>query len=166
MESWDVAVADQLTPALQVALVRLTGHSILETVQVAVNCWLPLFEAAAIELRGEGAVELPRPTFGASELGKDGPANDLEAAAHARQEPVELLVAEVDALRQETADARLSHAAEPGQIGLSGGRLDHHLAQQLTPTRHAQTIAVVAMATVAASLTQMPRARPISSPPS
>lgn len=136
MESWEVAAVDQLTPPLQVALVRLTCHPIPETVQVSVNCGLPLFEAAAAELSRECAVELPRSAFGAGELGDDGPADDLEAAAHAGQEPIELLVAEVDAFRQETADARLTHAAEPGQIGLGGARLDHHLAQQLTPTRH------------------------------
>jgi hypothetical protein len=42
MKPWEVAAVDQLTPPFQVALVRLTCHPIPETVQVPVNCGLPL----------------------------------------------------------------------------------------------------------------------------
>lgn len=99
MKPWEVAAVDQLAPPLQVPLVWLAGHAIAETIEVVVDSGLPLFKAAVVQLGGESAVEVPRPAFGAGELGNDGPANDLKTAAHARQEPVELLVAEVDSFR-------------------------------------------------------------------
>ena len=120
----------------------------LETVEVALDRRPPVLEALAVEERREPPVQLPGSAFRASQLGDDRASYDLEPEAHARQEPVELVVAEVDATREEAADARLADTAEPGQLGLRGARLEHHLAQHVTPTRHEQTIAVSAMEAV------------------
>jgi hypothetical protein len=65
----------------------------------------------------------------------------LEAVAHARQQPVKLLIAQVDLARQELADAGLAHTAEAGQLGLGGARFAHHLAEHLTASRHVNIIA-------------------------
>ena len=70
-------------------------------------------------------------------LGTTGAAYDFQLIAHAGQEALELVVAEVDPAGEEAADARLPHTAEPGQVRLRGARLEHHLAQHVATTRHA-----------------------------
>jgi hypothetical protein len=56
----------------------------------------------------------------------------LRLCAHAGQQPVELVVAQLDRAGQELADAGLADAAEAGQLGLGGARFAHHLAEQVT----------------------------------
>jgi hypothetical protein len=61
--------------------------------------------------------------------------------AHAGQQTVELIVAQVDLLGEELADAWLTHAAEARQFGLGGACLVHHRPQHLTPIAHTPVIA-------------------------
>ncbi|MDT5362559.1 MAG: hypothetical protein QOC69_4321 [Mycobacterium sp.] len=58
------------------------------------------------------------------------------ALAHAGQQAVELLVAQVDLLGEELADAWLAHPAKARQFGLGGACLVHHRPQHLTPIAH------------------------------
>jgi hypothetical protein len=91
--------------------------SVAQAVKVALDRRPPLLEALAVQERREPPVQLPRAAFRASQLGHDGTTYDLESKAHAGQQPVELIIADVDLAREEAADARLAHAAEPGQVG-------------------------------------------------
>ena len=90
-------------------------------------------------------MEAPRPAFRAVELRDDGPPDYLEAVAHAGQQPVELLVAQVGLARQELADAGLADPAEAGQVSLGGARLAHHLAEHVASSGHIRIIAVDAI---------------------
>jgi hypothetical protein len=78
------------------------------------------------------AVESPRPSFGAGQLGHDGTSDHLKSITHARQEPIELLIAQLDLSGKELADAGLMHTADTGQLGLSGACFEHHLTEQTT----------------------------------
>jgi hypothetical protein len=55
----------------------------------------------------ELSVQSPGASLGAGQLGDDGPPDNFELISHAGQQPVELLVAQVDLAGQEQADARL-----------------------------------------------------------
>jgi hypothetical protein len=61
---------------------------------------------------GESAVEPPGLTLGAGQLGDHWPPGHFEAVAHAGQQPVELVIAQLDRARPELADTRLADAAE------------------------------------------------------
>ena len=50
-------------------------------------------------------MQVPRAPFGAGELGHHRPAYDFQPVAHARQEALGLVVAEVDPTGEEAADA-------------------------------------------------------------
>lgn len=116
VQAGEFAAVDQLLPAVEIPLVRLTRDPIAEAIQVSLDRRPPLLEAQVIQEGREPPVQLPRAAFGASQLGDDGASYDLEAEAHARQETVELVVADVDLAGEEAADARLTHTAESGQI--------------------------------------------------
>ncbi len=68
------------------------------------------------QVSGQLAVQAPRAPFGTCQVGSDWLAGDFESVAHARQQSVELLVAEVDLVGEELADARLVYATEPRQL--------------------------------------------------
>src|SRR6202046_3257758 len=61
----------------------------------------------------------------ASHDGSQAPAQPIP---HARQQPVELLVAQLDLPREELTDARLPHPTETRQLRLAGTRVEHDLA--------------------------------------
>jgi hypothetical protein len=82
-------------------------------------------------------------------------AGDLESVAHTRQQPVELLVAQLNLVGEELADARLAYAAEARQFGLGGAGLAHHRPQYLTPVAHIATIAVGAIGSFEAKSTTL-----------
>src|SRR5437588_7899937 len=86
-------------------------------------------------------VQPPRTPLGTGEIGNDRPPDHLEPIAHARQQPIELLITQVDLAGEELADARLANPAEARQLRLGGAGLEHHLPQQVTSVRHALTIA-------------------------
>ena len=77
-------------------------------------------------------MESPRPSFGAGQLGHDGTSDHLKSITHARQEPIELLIAQLDLPGKELADAGLMHTADTGQLGLGGACFEHHLTEQTT----------------------------------
>jgi hypothetical protein len=52
------------------------------------------------------------PSFGAGQLGYDGTSDHLKSITHARQEPIELLIAQLDLSGKELADAGLMHPAD------------------------------------------------------
>jgi hypothetical protein len=56
-----------------------------------------------------------------------------------------LLIAQLDLSGKELADAGLMHTADTGQLGLSGARFEHHLAEQITSAGHDLTIALSAI---------------------
>src|SRR5699024_11537066 len=85
-------------------------------------------------------VQTPRSSFGAGQLGYDGASDDLQAVAHAGQQPVKLLVAQLDLPGEELADAGLMHTADTRQFGLGGARLEHHLMKHVSTTGHAKSI--------------------------
>jgi hypothetical protein len=105
----------------------------------------PLLQAFRGQANGEPAVEPPGPPLGAGELGDRGSSDHFEAVAHAGQQPVELVVAQLDLAGQELADTGLANAAEARQCGLGGARFAHHLAEQVTASRHAIIIASYAI---------------------
>jgi hypothetical protein len=90
-------------------------------------------------------VQSPRPSFRAGQLGHDGASDHLKSITHARQEPIELLIAQLDLSGKELTDAGLMHTADTGQLRLSGARFQHHLTEQTTTAGDTQTIACPAM---------------------
>src|SRR5207253_3797445 len=96
---------------------------------------------------------LPRTPLGTGEIGNDRPPDHLEPIAHARQQPIELLITQVDLAGEELADARLANPAEARQLRLGGAGLEHHLPQQVTSVRHALTIAKNTMGSFASRQT-------------
>jgi hypothetical protein len=67
-----------------------------EPLEVALDDGTPLLQAGRSEADGEPAVEPPGPPLGAGELRDHGPPGHFEAVAHAGQQPVELVVTQVD----------------------------------------------------------------------
>ena len=81
-------------------------------------------------------VHAPGALLGTREVCVYGLAIDFESVAHARQQPVELLVAQINLAREELTDARLAYATEARQIGLGGAGFAHHRPQYLAPIAH------------------------------
>ena len=94
----------------------LTLHGASETLQVALNCGTPLLEARPCQVSRQLTVQPPRAPLGAAEFGPHWSPDDFEPVPHARQQPVELLVTQVDLSGEELADARLPHTAEARQF--------------------------------------------------
>ena len=94
-------------------------------------------------------MEPPGPALGAAELRDHRPSGHFEAVANAAQQPVELVVAQLDLAGQELADAGLPDAAEAGQLGLGGARFAYHPAGQVATSRHIAVIASNAIDLVA-----------------
>jgi hypothetical protein len=124
---------------------RLAADAATQSFQVALDGREPLLQACPRQIRREPAVESPRPLFGAVQVGHDATSDNLKSKTHARQKPIELLVAQLDLPGYELADAGLVHPADTGQLGLGGARFEHHLAEQATSTRHDSTIAFYAI---------------------
>ena len=101
---------------------RLACHATAEPPEVALDDGPPLLQAGRGEADGESAVEPPGPPLGTGEPGNHWPPGHLEAVSHAAQQPVELVVAQLDCAGQELADAGLADTAEAGQLGLGGAR--------------------------------------------
>ena len=95
---------------------RLTSHGASETLQVALNCRTPPVKARPRQVRRQLTVKPPRTPLRAGEVGPHLSPDDFEPIPHARQQPVELLVTQVDLSGEELADARLPHPAEPRQL--------------------------------------------------
>ena len=112
MEPRCVAAIQQGLPAIKVAEVWLSSHGASEPLQVALNRRTPLLKAQPRQVRRQLAVQPPRTPLGASEVGAHRSPEDFEPIPHARQQPVELLVAWADLPGEELADARLPHPAE------------------------------------------------------
>ena len=113
VEPGQVTPFNELPPAIEVPFVGVAGNAFPEPLQVVFDGWPPLIEALAVEPRREATVKLPRPALGSGQLRHDWAPHDFQAETHARQQSVELLVAEVDLAGEELADARLTHPAEP-----------------------------------------------------
>ena len=115
---------------------RLPRHAEFDAIEVAHHRGPPVLEALAREQRRQMPMQLPGPSLRTSQLRDDRSANDLELEAHAREQPIELVVTEINLSGEETTDARLTHAAGSRQTGLRGARIEHHLAQHVAPTDH------------------------------
>ena len=150
MQGGHVAASDERLPPVEVAAVRLARHAAAEPLEVALDDGAPLLQGGRGEADGESAVEPPGSPLGAGELRDHGPPGHFEAVAHAGQQPVELVIAQLDLAGQELADAGLANAAKARQRGLGGARFAHHLAEQVTTSRHITGIASDAIRLVAA----------------
>lgn len=124
---------------------RLSPDHVAEALEVALDDRLPLLKTASGEVAGEPAVEVPGSPLGPGQVGSDRPQDYFKAVAHAGQQPLELVVAQINLARQKLADARLVNAAETGQPGLGGARFAHHLAEQVAASRHTRIIAADAI---------------------
>jgi hypothetical protein len=91
----------------------------------------PFLQAGRGQADGEPAVEPPGPPLGTGEVRRDGPSGHFEAVTHAAQQPVDLLVTQVDLAREELADAGLADAAEAGQSDVGSARFAHHLTEHV-----------------------------------
>jgi hypothetical protein len=140
-----VAAHYERVPAVKVSAVRLPRHAVAKPPEVALDNGAPLLKAALGQEAGELAVEEPGPPLRAGEVRDDRPPKHFEAITHARQQPVKLLVAQVDLAREELADTGLAHTTEAGQAGLGGARFAHHLAEYLATFRHIKIIASYAI---------------------
>src|ERR1700689_4145131 len=96
MQGEHVAVPDERLPPIEVATVRLAGHAAPEPFEVALDDGTPLLQASQGQADGESAMEPPGPPLGAGELRDHRPSAHLEAIAHARQQTVELIIAQVN----------------------------------------------------------------------
>jgi hypothetical protein len=67
-----------------------------QSFQVALDGREALLRACARQMRREPAVESPRPLFGAVQVGHDATSDNFKSKTHARQKPIELLVAQLD----------------------------------------------------------------------
>lgn len=141
-----IAVLDERLPPVKAAAVRLAGHVTAEPLEVALDDGTPLLQAVRGQADRQAAVESPGSPLGAGEIGDDGPAGHFEAVAHAGQQPVELVIAQLDRPGQELTDAGLVNAAEAGQLSLGGARFAHHLTEQIATSRHTAIIASNAIA--------------------
>jgi hypothetical protein len=90
-------------------------------------------------------VESPRPSFGAGQFGQDVTSDHLKSITHARQEPIELLIAQLDLSGNELADAGLMQTADTRQLGLGSACFEHHLTEQTTTARRTRIIAFCAI---------------------
>lgn len=87
----------------------------------------------------------PRPALRTRQVRLDRSTYDLEAEPHARQQSIELIIAEFDLAREDLADAGLTDPTDPGQARLGGARFEHHLTKQVAAAGHQPTIALVAI---------------------
>ena len=78
------------------AIVWLAGHAAPEPFEVALDDGTPLLQASRGQADGESAMEPPGPPLGAGELRDHRSSADLEAIAHAGQQSVELIIAQVN----------------------------------------------------------------------
>src|SRR5487761_805731 len=115
---------------------RLASHDASESLQVALNRRTPLPKARPRQVRRQLTVQPPRAPLGAGEVGERWSPVSFEPIPHARQQPVELLVAQVDLPGEELALARLPHPTETRQLRLAGTRVEHDLAQHIALIRH------------------------------
>src|SRR5262249_26896004 len=122
--------------ALKVPQVRLAAHGAPEPIQVALDYRTPLLKARTRQMRRQPAVQPPGAPFGAGEIGAHWPPGDLKLISHAGQQPVELVIAQLDLPGEELADARLPHPAQTPQFRLAGARAEHDVAQYMTLIRH------------------------------
>src|ERR1022692_3367717 len=96
----------------------LASHGASESLQVALNRRTPLLKTRPRQVRRQPTMQPPRAPLGAGEVGEHRSPDHFEPIPHARQQPVELLVAQVDPPGEELADARLPHPTEPRQLRL------------------------------------------------
>jgi hypothetical protein len=115
MQGKHVAVPDEQLPPIEVATVWLAVHAAPEPFEVALDDGTPLLQASRGQASGESAMEPPGPPLGTGELRDHRSSAHLEAIAHAGQQPVELIIAEVNCARKELADAGLANAAKARQ---------------------------------------------------
>ena len=144
----DVPPLDQLAPSLQVPLVRLPAHPTAQPGQVALDPRAPPHQGVPGQVRRQPPVQHPRAALRTGQLHRHRPTDHLQPVAHTRQQPVQLLIAELDPSRQELADARLMDPTEPRQLRLGHARLEHHLPENITTTRHQRNIAPLAISTL------------------
>src|SRR6266516_3838688 len=109
----------------------LASNGASEPLQVAVNRRAPLLKARPRQVRRQPAVQPPRTPLRTGEFGAHRSPDNLEPIPHARQQPVELLVAQADLPGEELANARLPHPAKARQLRLAGARVEHDLAQHI-----------------------------------
>ena len=95
---------------------RLTLHGASETLQVALNSRTPPLKAQPCQVSRQLAVQPPRAPLGAAEFGSHLSPDNFKPITQARQQPVELLVTQVDLSGEELADARLPHPAKARQL--------------------------------------------------
>ncbi len=95
---------------------RLASHGTSESLQVALNLRTPLLKARRRQVPRQPTVKPPRAPLGAVLIGDHRPPDDFELISHARQKPVELLVAQTDFPAEELADTRLPHTANTRQL--------------------------------------------------
>ena len=87
------------TPVVRLA-VRTSGEvdalvpqivAAAQSLEVPLDHGPPCLEARSSEMRRQTAVQAPRSSLGTGEIGEDRSPDDLEAIAHARQQPIELV---------------------------------------------------------------------------
>jgi hypothetical protein len=86
-------------------------------------------------------MKLPRSLRGAAKFRPDRTSDNLQPIPHARKQSIEHVVAEVPPPGEVLADAGLTHATDPGQLGLGDAGFQHYLTQDLTTGGHDRTIA-------------------------
>lgn len=69
----------------------------------------PVHEGLPGEVAGESPMRHPRPPLRVRQIGLNRAPHDLQSEPHPGQQPVELVIAEVDLAGDELADARLAH---------------------------------------------------------
>jgi hypothetical protein len=87
-------IADWLTAMAAVRSPSLGKVAFVD--EVTPDDWTPLLQAVRGQANREPAVEPPGPPLGAGELRDRGPSGHFEAVAHTGQQPVELVVAQLD----------------------------------------------------------------------
>src|SRR6185437_148001 len=102
-----VTAIQQSLPSVEVPQVRLAAHDTPEPLQVPFDYRAPLRKTRPRQMRRQLAVQPPGPPLGAGEIRVHRLPCDLEPVPHARQQPVQLIVAQLDLSGQELADARL-----------------------------------------------------------
>lgn len=95
-------------------------------------------------------VHAPGASLGTREVCVYGLATDFESVAHARQQPVDLVVAEIDCAAEKLADAGLSYTTDPRELRLARPGCSHDGAEDVAGT-HDQTIAYYAIGIAAQS---------------
>ena len=89
-------------------------------------------------------VHAPGAALGTREVRVYGLAADFESVAHARQQSVDLVIAEIDCAAQKLADAGLSDTTDSRELRLARPGCSHDVAKDVAGT-HDQTIAFYAI---------------------